>query len=205
MNEDDETKDSISDPEDISDNESVLSLDDLDESDLNESDTENPDNKSILFKIKDDNTESVNNNMPDNNEGFLLSVDDSSSDDDEEIDNYDIKSNSLLKLHPEMQSINYKELMLLSRIKKDKSGVIIDRYHNTLPVLSKYEKTRILGQRAKQLENGSKPLIVLDRKILDSKLIAELELKEKKIPFIIKRPIPDGTAEYWKLKDLLII
>ena len=28
---------------------------------------------------------------------------------------------------------------------------------------------------------------------------------KKKIPFIIKRPIPGGAFEYWKLKDLEII
>ena len=27
-------------------------------------------------------------------------------------------------------------------------------------------------------------------------------MNKKKIPFIIRRPIPDGTCEYWKLKDL---
>jgi DNA-directed RNA polymerase subunit K/omega len=32
--------------------------------------------------------------------------------------------------------------------------------------------------------------------------IALLELAEKKIPFIIKRPY-GNTFEYWKLKDLL--
>jgi len=30
-------------------------------------------------------------------------------------------------------------------------------------------------------------------------------LKEKKIPFVIKRPIPSGGCEYWNLKDLEVI
>jgi DNA-directed RNA polymerase subunit K/omega len=42
----------------------------------------------------------------------------------------------------------------------------------------------------------------LERNILDNTLIAEKELREKKIPFIIMRPIPDGTAEYWNVADL---
>ena len=41
--------------------------------------------------------------------------------------------------------------------------------------------------------------------IIDGYIIAELELKEKKIPFIIRRPIPNGSCEYWHLKDLEII
>ena len=31
------------------------------------------------------------------------------------------------------------------------------------------------------------------------------ELEEKKIPFIIKRPLPNGGCEYWKLADLEIL
>ena len=32
-----------------------------------------------------------------------------------------------------------------------------------------------------------------------------MELKEKKIPFIIQRPLPNGNAEYWALEDLEIL
>ena len=40
--------------------------------------------------------------------------------------------------------------------------------------------------------------------IIDGYLIAEMELKEKKLPFIIRRPLPNQTFEYWKIKDLEI-
>ena len=63
----------------------------------------------------------------------------------------------------------------------------------------------MLGQRAKQIETGSKPFVKVPENIIDSYVIAELELREKKIPFIIKRPIPGGAFEYWNLKDLEII
>jgi hypothetical protein len=33
----------------------------------------------------------------------------------------------------------------------------------------------------------------------------KLELKEKKLPYILKRPLPNGTYEYWRLSDLLIL
>jgi hypothetical protein len=39
----------------------------------------------------------------------------------------------------------------------------------------------------------------------DSYLIAKEELHQKKLPFIIARPIPHGDTEYWKLKDLEIL
>ena len=41
--------------------------------------------------------------------------------------------------------------------------------------------------------------------VIDSYIIAQLELSQKKIPFIIKRPISNGSFEYWNIKDLEII
>jgi DNA-directed RNA polymerase I, II, and III subunit RPABC2 len=68
--------------------------------------------------------------------------------------------------------------------------------------LTKYEKSRVLGQRAKQIESGSKPFVRVPENVIDSYIIANLELQEKRIPFIIRRPIPNGGCEYWNLKDL---
>ena len=72
-------------------------------------------------------------------------------------------------------------------------------------MLTKYEKTRVLGVRAKQINNGSAPFIELKENIIDGYLIAERELAEKKIPFIIRRPLPNRSSEYWRLEDLEII
>ena len=99
---------------------------------------------------------------------------------------------------------NYLEIQELSKIIRDKNGNIIDKNHKTIPILTKYEKTRILGQRAKQINNGSKSYINISENIIDGYLIAEMELKEKKLPFIIRRPLPNQTFEYWKIKDLEI-
>ena len=71
--------------------------------------------------------------------------------------------------------------------------------------LTKYETARILGQRAKQLNSGAKTFVKVPPNVLDGYEIAKLELEEKKIPFIIKRPIPDGTCEYWNVSDLEVI
>jgi len=78
-------------------------------------------------------------------------------------------------------------------------------FYEINPILTKYEKTRILGLRTKQLNDGAPPLIKLSENIIDSYLIAEMELKEKKIPYIIQRPLPNGNSEYWALEDLEIL
>ena len=81
----------------------------------------------------------------------------------------------------------------------------MDPLHQTLPFLTKYEKTRILGERTHQINSGAKPFIPVETDIIDGYLIALKELEQKKIPFIVKRPLPNGGCEYWKLKDLEIV
>jgi DNA-directed RNA polymerase I, II, and III subunit RPABC2 len=81
----------------------------------------------------------------------------------------------------------------------------VDNLHKTIPILTKYEKTKILGLRAKQLNNGAVPFVKLSTNIIDGYLIALKELEQKKIPFIIRRPLPNGASEYWHLQDLEII
>ena len=134
---------------------------------------------------------------------------------DEEEDDYDenylqkfdsdIIKNYVNDFHPECLNHNYDEIAKLSIIIKNSEGIIIDPLHRTIPYLTKYERARILGQRAKQIEIGAKPLVKVPENIIDSYIIAELELREKKIPFIIRRPIPGGSCEYWNIKDLEII
>jgi DNA-directed RNA polymerase I, II, and III subunit RPABC2 len=136
---------------------------------------------------------------------------DEDDDDDDDDENYlqkfdsDINKNYILDYHPECLHHNYDEITSLSRIVRDKDNIIIDPLHKTIPILTKYERARILGQRAKQIESGAKPLVKVPDNIIDGYLIAELELREKKIPFVIKRPLPDGSCEYWNVKDLEVI
>lgn len=79
-----------------------------------------------------------------------------------------------------------------------------DENHRTYPFLTLYEKTKIIGLRANQLSKGSVPFISVPKHVTDVRDIARLELEQKRLPFIIKRPLPDGTFEYWRLSDLLI-
>ena len=67
--------------------------------------------------------------------------------------------------------------------------------------LNKYEKTRVISERAQQLANGAIPLLKNPKSYSSVYEIAMEELKQKKIPFISKRPISNGY-EYWKLEDL---
>ena len=140
-----------------------------------------------------------------------LIIADEDEDEDENEENYlqkfdnEINKNYIVDFHPECLNHNSDEVSKLSRVIRDENNIIIDPLHRTIPYLTKYEKARVLGQRAKQIETGSKPFVKVSENIIDSYVIAELELREKKIPFIIKRPIPGGAFEYWNLRDLEII
>lgn len=137
--------------------------------------------------------------------------DDDGDDDDKDSSEYFQKLKSSVRetfidtYHPESMSHNYDEIQTLARVVRNNAGVIVDDLHRTLPFMTKYEKTRILGQRAKQINEGSPAFIKIDSTVIDGYLIALKELEQKKTPFIIRRPLPNGGSEYWRVQDLEIL
>ena len=136
---------------------------------------------------------------------------DSDSDDDNYDNSYlqklneDTRKNYIEEAHPECVLQNYQEVLALTSVIRDQNNNVIDDLHKTLPYLTKYEKTRIIGQRAKQINAGGQSYVKVPHNIIDGYLIAQMELEEKVIPFIIRRPLPSGGVEYWKVKDLEVL
>ena len=136
------------------------------------------------------------------------SEDEDADDDEEEDEDYLKKIDETYQKkilndhHPELKTLNYEEIESLCIIVKDAQGNIIDPLHKTPPFLSRYEKARILGERAEQINSGAEPFIEVEPTVLDGYLIALKELEQRKIPFIIQRPMPNGGSEYWRLRDL---
>jgi DNA-directed RNA polymerase I, II, and III subunit RPABC2 len=116
--------------------------------------------------------------------------------------NNEFKNNHTLNYHNECLYKNFNEIKELCKITRNKDGIIVDELHKTMPLLTKYEKTKILGMRVKQLNSGTNPYATTNEKIIDNYLIAQMELEQKKLPFIIQRPLPNNNFEYWKLQDL---
>jgi len=137
--------------------------------------------------------------------------DDDDDDDEEELDDSlkklekDVDMDIIMKYHPEIIQNNYDEILALCKIVRNDKGIIVDELHKTYPFITKYEYARIVGMRAKQINNGADPFVKVDRDMIDGYTIALKEMKEKKIPFIIARPLPNGGREYWKLQDLELI
>jgi len=203
----------------INDNDVVEDDDEDDEEDDENIDFEK---KALeINKLKDFETETKKELLLDSDTNFKFDMDeqeigddenDTNEDDDEDEDeipmdkiDFDIKEDYLVNYHPEKLHHNYDEVYNTSKVVRNKNNEIVDEFHRTIPVLTKYEYSKILGYRASQLNSGSKPFIDIEDNIIDSFVIAKMELNQKKLPFIIRRPLPNGSSEYWKIQDLEIL
>jgi len=101
-------------------------------------------------------------------------------------------------LHPEVQSIT-----------RESVTEALANAKSTLPYYTKYEQVTLIGTRAQQLAEGAKPLVSLDGMLTsDSQFVwkvAEKEVHERKLPFIIHRRLPNGISEYWSAMDLSVM
>ncbi len=125
---------------------------------------------------------------------------------DEEVSDMKPELKKLYQQHPECM-LDYVEQVIpkLQQTLVVPGGDQVDPNHRTCPFLTNYERTKIIGLRANQISRGSVPFIVVPKHITDVRDIARLELEQKRLPYIIKRPLPNGTFEYWRLADLLIL
>jgi len=72
-------------------------------------------------------------------------------------------------------------------------------------IMTKYEFNLIISQRTVQLSQGHPPFVQVDKNIksnMDLRKIALEELKQGKIPFIIKRPLPNDKYKFVRIRDL---
>ena len=84
-------------------------------------------------------------------------------------------------------------------------GDEMDDFNEDLEDLVVEERTKILGARTNQLAEGAMPFVEVPEYMTQPLEIAKLELNQRRLPYIIKRPMPDGTFEFWRLSDLMIL
>jgi DNA-directed RNA polymerase subunit K/omega len=216
--EDDEDDEEDEDEEDDEENEED---EDEDEDEDDDDDDDDVNEQKVYKKIAKEhtNTNTLQLNAQDVSQE-IENIDDEDEDSEEYYDEYEDDDtndetylqkfknvqgkNYILESHPELISHNKQEIQLLSKVVRE-NGIIVDPLHKTLPFLTKYERARVLGQRTKQLEHGATPYIDVPTNIVDEFMIAKMELSQKKLPFIIKRPLPNGGCEYWRIIDLEVV
>jgi len=118
--------------------------------------------------------------------------------------------NELMRLHPEaridtIESVSMDILLTNVPPTFENADGQADAKHRSVPFLTQYEKTKILGFRTNQLSQGARAFIAVPAHVTELRDIARMELEARRLPFIIKRPMPDGSFEKWRLSDLLIL
>ncbi|KAL6213968.1 hypothetical protein ACLB2K_013406 [Fragaria x ananassa] len=79
----------------------------------------------------------------------------------------------------------------------------VERPRKTSKFMTKYERARILGTRAVQISMNAPVMVELEGET-DPLEIAMKELRERKIPFTIRRYLPDGSYEDWGVDELIV-
>lgn len=73
----------------------------------------------------------------------------------------------------------------------------------TKNILTKYEKVKIISNRAEQIQRNAPIYVDVNRTLLTPRDIAIKELEERKIPYMICRKLPNGKKEYFRLDDMI--
>ena len=85
----------------------------------------------------------------------------------------------------------------------------LDKNKISKPIMSKYEFNQVISLRTNQLALGGKPFVNIQdfdiKTNMDFRKIALDEMKQGKLPYIVKRQLPNGKNEYFKIKDLDLI
>lgn len=183
---------------------------------------------------EDDDDELVEDDDVDDDEDVVAEEEEEDSEVDEEEEDEEGEEEAILSLPPPLEFIEQPELDLnemdidvndethLVKISNQITHQLMNKYHPellqrtaeeiealkdshwTIPFLTKFERTRVIAERAEQLNRGATPYIdMTETPLLDSYLIAKLELEAKKLPFLIRRILPNGQSEYWRLSELL--
>eukprot|EP00831_Metopus_contortus_P042660 TRINITY_DN3395_c0_g1_i1.p1 TRINITY_DN3395_c0_g1~~TRINITY_DN3395_c0_g1_i1.p1 ORF type:complete len:168 (+),score=59.46 TRINITY_DN3395_c0_g1_i1:109-612(+) len=109
---------------------------------------------------------------------------------------------------PEENAVKYycylQELLEEEEKEENHGTKIPPEERTTTRYLTKYERARILGTRALQITKNAPILVDIEPGDTDPLKIAEKELMAKKIPFIIRRYLPDGSYEDWSIQELII-
>lgn len=81
----------------------------------------------------------------------------------------------------------------------------------SMPIVTKYELAKILGLRMEQLYRNAPTLIDIKGLDLTNLVnhekflkIASEEIRQRVIPFMVVRNLPNGKKEYFKLIDMVV-
>ena len=110
--------------------------------------------------------------------------------------NKDLTEKEIAKIDKECEIIRNREI--ITRDKQYEPVEITDKDGQIVtgpPTLTRFEKARIMGARALQLSLGAPVFIEIPKNTVTSLEIAMEELKQRVIPIVIKRTLPNGDYQ----------
>ena len=111
--------------------------------------------------------------------------------------NKDLTEKEIAKIDKECEIIRNREI--ITRDKQYEPVEITDKDGQIVtgpPTLTRFEKARIMGARALQLSLGAPVFIEIPKNATTSLEIAMEELKQRVIPIVIKRTLPNGDYQH---------
>lgn len=105
------------------------------------------------------------------------------------------------------------DIGLIQKLKSQKHEIVpytktYETYYSvkkvTKPFITKFEKAKLLGVRAEMIASGAPAMVNVPRGITSAYVIAQMEYKAKKIPLLVRRYLPNGQYEDWRLEDMVI-
>lgn len=85
----------------------------------------------------------------------------------------------------------------------------IKEVRTTREYFTKYEYTALIATRAQQLADGAKPLVELAGIKASDPLfvwtVAKREIAQRKLPFLVRRQMPNGTSEFWSAQEMEVM
>ena len=140
----------------------------------------------------------------------IIENNDVEDDDEEEIDNIDIDADedeffdekNFEDVNPHIQYHIYDPEKYENEIHKE-IIVVPNNYRRTSEVITKFEYTDVISNRAKQIENGS-PIFTDIKGESDPIKMAELEIRMKRCPLSVRRMISHNICEIWDVNDMII-
>lgn len=104
----------------------------------------------------------------------------------------------------EQKSSDMEELYNIDEnIIEEKQTIVNGKDRKSFPRMTRYEFVRIIGTRKQQLSLGAKAFIKNKDEFTTNEIVIE-ELKNKLIPFKIRRKMPNNILEEWKISELSI-
>lgn len=172
-----------------------------DDNEYEQSDDDEP-NVDLDNEPNDDLDNEPDDNYSEKSEKDSVIGDEDADDGDDEKNYIDDEETLKTKCYSKYAKVAYEELDF-DEIFGDETLLVGKNIRVSKPVLTKYEFVRLLTDRTKQLAQGAKHMLKNTQE-LSSKEIAKLEIKEKVIPLIIERPIPNSKSERWKISELYV-